>query len=185
MGGPKAWHLQDCARKKSLQKPPTSDHGDQPFKEPLGLGLLGASRRSQCPRAQHHRFQVQASKAGFRARTHQVVRFLFLVYLQKVALKDQLLEKTFRDLQQKPLSLRGVSKQKERAKTKGYRGCLLNPIASEKYRAKLHPALGRSEPPLSPQESGISGERCALGYTAVTSLCNPGGVSFESSSASA
>lgn len=132
----------------------------------------------------------QIPSAGFQSRvqsTHtpssQVC--LFLVYLQKVALKDQLLEKTFRDLQQKPLSLRGVSKQKERAKTKGYRGCLLNPIASEKYRAKLHPALGRSEPPLSPQVSGISGERCALGYTAVTSLCNPGGVSFESSSASA
>lgn len=37
---------------------------DQPFKEPLGSGLLGASRRSQCPRAQHHRFQVQ----GFQSR---------------------------------------------------------------------------------------------------------------------
>lgn len=93
---------------QGLQKPHNSDHGDQPFKEQLGSGPLGASHRSDCPSAQRHSFRAQASKAGFRAHTRRVVRvrgLSFLVYLQRVALQDQLLEKTFRDLQQKPLSL--------------------------------------------------------------------------------
>ena len=96
-----------CHRVQGLWEPHNRDHGDQPFKEQLGSGPLGASHCSDCPSAQCHSFRVQASKAGFRAHTPsgRGEGLSFLVSLQRAALQDHPLEKTFRDLQQKPLSL--------------------------------------------------------------------------------
>lgn len=75
-----------------------------PFKAQLGSGPLGALHLSNCPSAQ---CQPQPWSAGFPSTvlsTHtshgQGEGLSLLVYWQRVALQNHLLEKTFQDLQE-------------------------------------------------------------------------------------